>query len=177
MAEDILVAMSSLLSTAPHLLSAVLSFVQSTPPRSLLSRLQSLTRDQILTTSSLTPACLRIAEAAWRLLRVAPDAFAAAWNWSPFLTLLEHADLRVRWYAAQAVAMLMQMNEHVRGRFVAQIVQQDQQPKQDQKASEPILDDQAEAAECAGLLSVQILFVIVVLFWLIVAWIYQTSSH
>jgi hypothetical protein len=144
LAEDILVAMSTLLATAPHLQSAVLSFVQSTPPRSLLTRLQSLTREQILSDSSLAPHCLRIAQAAWRLLRVAGDAFASAWNWSPFLTLLEHADVRVRWYTAHAVAMLMQMNEHVRSRFVAQIIRQG-----DDETAQPTTE--AEANACAGL--------------------------
>lgn len=59
-----------------------------------------------------------IVRTALRLLRLQPHAFRLLWNWSSFFPLCFHADVRVRWYAARATAIVLQMSNAQRNAFV-----------------------------------------------------------
>lgn len=61
-----------------------------------------------------------IAATAHRLLRTAPRIFSELWNWSPFYTLLHHPDQLVRWHAAEAVTLLLHMNDTTKAEFLSQ---------------------------------------------------------
>lgn len=60
----------------------------------------------------------QIVQTAYRLLRLHPHAFRSLWNWSGFFPLCFHADARIRWYAARATAVVLQMSNAQRNTFV-----------------------------------------------------------
>lgn len=113
--EAIAAALASLLQLVPTLWSIAQNYLDAAPCFFEFVGVQDARSGDAL------DRVRRIAATAHRLLRMYPHDLPQQWNWSAFFPLCFHNDVRVRWFAARATAVVLRLGAAQRVAFLQKL--------------------------------------------------------
>ncbi|RLN89876.1 hypothetical protein BBJ28_00019578, partial [Nothophytophthora sp. Chile5] len=113
--EHIAAALAELLAFLPPTNTVVQQYFLTTPCFFAFADVAAMQKQQ---TDATVKRLRRIASTACRLLRLRSLELTTQWNWTAFFPLSFHEDTQVRWYAARATALILQMGNAQRNEFL-----------------------------------------------------------
>ncbi|XP_064411298.1 midasin [Latimeria chalumnae] len=119
--ERLCVTMSKLIGLAPDVLPFALRYFKDAPP--VFQRLFLESSDSSLVRYGRKRMKLRdLMEAAYRFLQQNQPKFSKLWDWSMCAPLLRSHDTLVRWYTANCLALVTQMNDEHKSNFLKKVL-------------------------------------------------------
>ncbi|TMW64993.1 hypothetical protein Poli38472_009160 [Pythium oligandrum] len=116
--ERIAGALVTLLAFLPQTKHLVLQYFLESPCFFEYVSIASSEKEQ---TPGVRARLRRVVQVVYRLLHLYPQECTPMWNWSSMYPLAFHDDVRVRWYAARIVALVLRMSNQKRNAFLHEL--------------------------------------------------------